>query len=257
MPIPFAIGARPSWAFCMLCLGHAINVAEPPATVLEITCDWTASSKKCEYCISQHKICEPVPALMLGDAIALSEILRFARSIQPGSTPLPVAQAGHMANSQLFWPLFAWGPTAQAVAASGSLQLCTAFHSALRMHRAEYEIAGRNKTAKMVGIKTIPRLRLQLILCVSQKELARYRTDSTLRLQFVRTRVIDGPVHAWSRQCRLEPSSEGFHTWNAAIHHYFHELSVAVAVDLGADSPEVEQVADLWKYYGCEYSLGV
>lgn len=67
---------------------------------------------------------------MLGDAIALSEILRFTRSIQLESTSLPVAQTGHMANLQLFWPLFTWGPTAQAVAASGSLQLCTAFHSA-------------------------------------------------------------------------------------------------------------------------------
>ncbi|KAJ5802051.1 uncharacterized protein N7503_004501 [Penicillium pulvis] len=257
MPILSTIGARPSWTFCMLCLGHAINVAEPPATVLESTCDWTASSKKCEYCISQHKICEPILALMLGDAIALSELQRFARSIQPGSTPLPVAQAGHMANPQLFWPIFAWGPTAQAVAASGSLQLCTAFHSALRVHRAEYEIAGRNKTAKMVGIKMTPPSRLQLILFVSQKELARYRTDSALRLQFSRTSVIDGPVHAWSRQCRLEPSSQGFHTWYAAIHLYFHEISVAVAADLGADSPEVTRVADLWKYYGCEYSLEV
>lgn len=193
---------------------------------------------------------------MLGDAIAPSGILRFARSLQPGSTPLPVAQAGHMANSQLFWPLFAWVPTAQAVAALGSLQLCTAFYSALRVHRAEYEIAGRNKSAKKVGIKMTPRLRLPPILFVSQKKLARYRTDSTLELQSVRTCVIDGSIHAWSRQCRLEPSSEGFHTWDVAIHHYFHELSVAVAVDLGADSPEVARVADLWKYYGCEYSLG-
>lgn len=116
---------------------------------------------------------------MLGDAIAPSGILRFARSLQPGSTPLPVAQAGHMANPQLFRPLFAWVPTAQAVAASGSLQLCTASYSDLRVHRAEYEIAGRNKTANKVGIKMTPLLRLQLILFASQKELARYRTNST------------------------------------------------------------------------------